>query len=40
MKNERLCDLAMISIEHEVRQELNEKELVNDFAKIKVNKHL
>jgi len=40
MKNERLCGLAMISIEHEVGQELTEKELVDDFEKLKARKHL
>uniref|UniRef100_A0A2S2NTI1 Zinc finger MYM-type protein 1 n=1 Tax=Schizaphis graminum TaxID=13262 RepID=A0A2S2NTI1_SCHGA len=40
MKNERLCGLAMISIEHEVGQELTEKKLVDDFAKLKARKHL
>jgi len=40
MKNKRLCGLAMISVEHEVGQELTEKEFVNDFAKLKARKHL
>jgi len=40
MKNERLCGLAMISIEYEVGQKLTEKELVDDFAKLKARKHL
>ncbi|KAL4149319.1 hypothetical protein QTP88_003289 [Uroleucon formosanum] len=40
MKSERLCGLAVISIEHEVGQQLTEKELVDDFAKLKARKHL
>jgi len=39
MKNERHCGLA-ISIEHEFGQELTEKELVDNFAKLKARKHL
>jgi hypothetical protein len=34
MKNGRLCGLAMISIEHEVGQELTKKKLVDDFVKL------
>ncbi|KAL4152689.1 hypothetical protein QTP88_000550 [Uroleucon formosanum] len=40
MKNERLCGLTMISIEHEVGQELTDKKLVHDFAKLKARKRL
>lgn len=32
MKNERICGLIMIPIEHEFGQKLKEKELVSDFV--------
>lgn len=38
MNQDRLCDLAMISIENEVCDSLDIKKVINDFAEIKVRK--
>lgn len=41
MKNERLwIGLTMISIEHEVGEEITEKKLVDNFAKLKARKNV
>lgn len=38
MSQERLCSLAMLSIESELARELDFKDLINDFAAEKVRR--